>query len=313
MPPSSAFVVAPGGTNMVAPGVTQAFDIVSRIAEQSGQLRQAEQKVAETILADLPLAAAASIGTLATLAGVSQASVTRFARAIGCRDVRDMKMKLGQASAIGERFLRAEVPAEEGRVPQIADVIYADIGKVLEINRAMLNQDALQRAAKLLLDARMIYAFGMGGGSTMLSDEARYRLVRLGRPAATYHDALLQRMVAATLDKNDVLFAFSTTGNVPELLASCGVAKEYGVRLIAITASGSQLAQLADVLLPIKALETDFIFKPSSSRYAMMMVLDVLMTELAVLQKDHSQELLRRLKFTLDAHRGSGNREPLGD
>ena len=45
----------------------------------------------------------------------------------------------------------------------------------------------------------------------------------------------------------------------------------------------------------------------------MMMALDVLMTELALLQKDRSQELLRRLKFTLDTHRGGSNREPLGD
>eukprot|EP01037_Dinobryon_pediforme_P040139 gene40139-49130_t len=116
----------------------------------------------------------------------------------------------------------------------------------------------------------------MGGGSTMMSDEARYRLVRLGRPVATYHDALLQRMVAATLDKKDVLLVFSTTGNVPELLTNCEVAKEYGVKMVGITALGSPLAGMVDVLLPIKALETDFIFKPSSSRYAMMMMLDML-------------------------------------
>lgn len=304
---------SPAIARAVPSTVTDTFDIVSRISERSGQLRLAEQKVAQMILADLPSAAAASIGTLATLAGVSQATVTRFSRAIGCRDVRDMKMKLGQATAIGERFLRAETPPVEGRVPQLADVIYADIGKILEVNRAMLNQDALQRAAHLLLKARMIYVFGMGGGSTMLSDEARFRLVRLGRPAATYHDALLQRMVAATLDKTDVVLVLSTTGNVPELLANCAVVKEYGVCLVAVTALGSPLARIADVLLPIKSLETDFIFKPSSSRYAMMMVLDVLMAELALLQKDHSQELLRRLKFTLDTHIGSGNREPLGD
>jgi RpiR family carbohydrate utilization transcriptional regulator len=153
----------------------------------------------------------------------------------------------------------------------------------------------------------------MGGGSTMMSDEARYRLVRLGRPVATYHDAMLQRMVAATLDKRDVVLAFSVTGNVPEMIASCEVAQEYGARLVAITALGSPLAGMADILLPLKSLETDFIFKPSSSRYAMMMVLDVLVAELALLQKDHSQELLRRLKFTLDTHRAGGNREPLGD
>ena len=61
------------------------------------------------------------------------------------------------------------------------------------------------------------------------------------------------------------------------------------------------------------AVETDFIFKPSSARYAMLMVLDTLVTELALLQKPRSQETLRRVKYVLDEYRGGGAREPLGD
>jgi RpiR family carbohydrate utilization transcriptional regulator len=293
----------------------QTFDIVSRISERNGQLRLAEQRVSQAILNDIAKAASANISTLARMADVSIASVTRFAKAIGCRDVRDLKMKLAQAAAVGQRFLQSQSSLTENtkRKPSVADIIFADIGKVLEINRAMLSDEAVKSAAQLLLSARMIYVFGMGGASTMMSDEASYRLVRLGRPAASYHDAMLQRMVAATLAKNDLVLAFSTTGNVPELLSSCAVAQHYGVKLVAITALGSKLAAMADVLLPMKSLETDFIFKPTSSRYAMLMLLDVVMTELALLQKEHSQELLRRLKFTLDAHRGGNDREPLGD
>lgn len=296
--------------------MAQAFDIISRITERSGQLRLAEQKVAESILNDLSFAASASIGDLASKAGVSLASVTRFAKAMGCRDVREFKFMLAQAVAVGQRFfdggkLPTAVAVERPR--ELADVIYQDIHAVLEVNRALLNPEALLQAAQLLRDARMIYAFGMGGGSTMMSDEARYRLVRLGRPVASYHDALLQRMVAATLDKNDVLLVFSTTGNVPELLTNCDVAREYGIKIIGITALGSPLAGMVDMLLPIKTLETDFIFKPSSSRYAMMMTLDMLVLELALLQKDRSQEQLRRLKYALDRHRGGGDRQPLGD
>lgn len=291
----------------------QAFDIVSRISERSGQLRLAEQKVAESILTNLARAASASIGDLAAHAGVSIASVTRFAKAMGCTDVRDFKFRLAQAVAVGQRFLSEDQSAAIEAPSELADVVLKDIYAVLEVNRALINPDAVLRAARMLLDARMIYAFGMGGGSTMMADEARYRLMRHARPIATYHDALLQRMVAATLDKNDVVLVFSTTGNVPELLANCAVAKEYGARLVALTALGSPLAGMADVLLPIRTLETDLIFKPSSSRYAMMMALDTLVLELALLQKQRSQELLRRLKYVLDAHRGGGDRQPLGD
>lgn len=294
--------------------MSQTFDIVSRITERSGQLRLAEQKVAESILGDLAWAASASINDLAQKAGTSVASVTRFAKAMGCRDVREFKFMLAQAVAVGQRFFDGAKTVESEDPPALVDVVYRDIHAVLEVNRALLQADALMQAAELLRDARMIYCFGMGGGSTMMSDEARYRLVRHGRPVATYHDALLQKMVAATLDKRDVILAFSATGNVPELLANCELAKEYGVKVIAITALGSPLAGMVDVLLPIKTLETDLIFKPSSSRYAMMMVLDMLVLELGLLQKDVSQERLRRLKYALDTHRGGGDRhQPLGD
>jgi RpiR family carbohydrate utilization transcriptional regulator len=294
--------------------MAQTLDIVSRITERSSQLRLAEQKVAQAILGDLAGAASASIGELAANAGVSVASVTRFAKAMGCRDVREFKFLLAQAVAVGQRFFDGAQRAPDAHPPELADIVCNDIHAVLDLNRAMLNGDMLLAAAGLLAEARMIYCFGMGGGSTMMSDEARYRLVRLGRPVATYHDAVLQKMVAATLDKKDVVLAFSTTGNVPELLASCEVAREYGVKLIAITALGSPLAGLADVLLPVKTVETDLIFKPSSSRYAMMMTLDMLVLELALLQKESSQERLRRLKYVLDTHRGGGDRhQPLGD
>jgi RpiR family carbohydrate utilization transcriptional regulator len=137
--------------------------------------------------------------------------------------------------------------------------------------------------------------------------------VRLGRPVASYQDAVLARMVAGTLNREDVVLAFSVSGHTPELLSACEIAREYGAQLIAVTATGSPLAALADEVLPIRALETDFIFKPSSSRYAMLLAMDVLATELALLAKPQSQALLRRIKYVLDTHRGGGDRQPLGD
>jgi RpiR family transcriptional regulator, carbohydrate utilization regulator len=124
-------------------------------------------------------------------------------------------------------------------------------------------------------------------------------------------------MVASTLTPDCVVVALSVTGRVPELLDACRIARDYGAKLVALTAPASPLAALADWLVPIVASETDFIYKPSSSRYAMMMALDVLVTELAMSQPEQSRELLRRMKHTLDAHRGTagrgGERQPLGD
>jgi DNA-binding MurR/RpiR family transcriptional regulator len=287
-----------------------AFDIVARIAERAPELRSAERKVAALILDDLAGASRASIGALAEKAEVSIATVTRFAKAVGCQDVRELKLRLAQAAAVGQRFLRRE-PDD---VPDsLAARIFEEVQTTLAHNQGALRAAPVAAAADALAEASMIYVFGMGGGSTALADEMRFRLVRLGRPAASYQDGLLQRMVASTLSKEHVVVALSVTGQTPEMVDSCRLAREYGARVIALTAPASPLGALADWLIPVLAIETDFIYKPSSSRYAMMMALDLLVTELAVKQADHSRELLRRMKHALDSHRGGGERQPLGD
>ncbi|KAF1029972.1 MAG: HTH-type transcriptional regulator HexR [Burkholderia plantarii] len=289
-----------------------AFDIVARIAECAPVLREAERKVASTILDDLAGAAQASIGALAARAGVSVATVTRFAKAAGCRDVRELKLRLAQAAAVGRHFLAPAAGAAGGTTPS-ATRVYDDIRVALEHHHALLAQASFDAGAGALAAARMIYVYGQGGGSTALADELRFRLVRFGRPVASYQDALLQRMVASTMTHECVVVALSVTGRVPELLESCALARRYGARVIALTAPASPLAQLADDLIPVVAFETDFIYKPSTSRYAMMMALDVLVTEVALRLGDGCRETLRRMKHALDAHRGGGDRQPLGD
>ena len=288
------------------------FDIVARIAECAPELRSAERKVAALILDDLTGASRASIGSLAKDAEVSVATVTRFAKTVGCRDVRELKLRLAQAAAVGQRFLKADSGDDDTPEP-LATRVFDDVQTALAHNHQLLRQAPIAEAAATLRAAKMIYVFGMGGGSTALADEMRFRLVRLGRPVATYQDGLLQRMVASTLSRDCVVIALSTTGRVPEMVDNCRIAQRYGATLVAITAPASPLAKLADWLIPIVAFETDFIYKPSSSRYAMMMALDVLVTELALAQGDESRELLRRMKHALDAHRGGGERQPLGD
>src|SRR5260370_18803941 len=294
-----------------------AFDIVARIAERAPELRTAERKVAALILDDLTGASRASIGALAKKAEVSIATVTRFAKAVGCQDVRELKLRLAQAAAVGQRFLRGATydANDAGDLPDsLATRIFDDIQTTLAHNRGALRAAPIAAAADALADARMIYVFGMGGGSTALADEMRFRLVRLGRPVASYQDGLLQRMVAATLSRGHVVVAISVTGQTTEMVGRCRIAQEYGARVIALTAPVSPLAQLADWLIPIIANETDFIYKPSTSRYAMLMALDLLVTELAVKQSDTSREPLRRMRHALDAHRGgSDQRQPLGD
>ncbi|KAF0812075.1 HTH-type transcriptional regulator HexR [Andreprevotia sp. IGB-42] len=286
-------------------------DIVYHIRSCRDRLSGTEQKVADAILADIAFAAAASIDQLAAKAGVSIATISRFAKAVDCDDIRNLKLKLAQASAVGARFL-ADVPAG-GDENSFYARICGDIENTLRGNLARFSEAQFRAAASLLSDARMIYVAGMGGGSTMLAEEVQFRLARLGFAVAAYSDPVLLRMLAATMTQRDALLLLSVTGVTPELLAVADIAREYGARVVIITDPDSPLAARADALLPVKTEETDFIYKPSASRYGMLLAIDILATELALTHKEQSKEMLRRVKFALDEYRGGDNRLPLGD
>src|SRR5690242_20005013 len=144
------------------------FDIVARIAERAPELRSAERKVAALILDDLTSASRASIGALAEKADVSVATVTRFAKAVGCEDVRELKLRLAQAAAVGQRFLQREPDS----VPDsLAARIFDEVQTTLLQNQGALAAAPIAEAADALAAASMIYVFGMGGGSTALADE----------------------------------------------------------------------------------------------------------------------------------------------
>ena len=283
------------------------IDIISRITERFIELSSAEKRIAQFILDDADAVTALPIAELARQANVSQASITRFAKALGCRDVRDLKVKLAQSLAVGQRFIHEE-PDLEG-----IQGIYETIINVLTINRRTIDEPALAKAVEWLSDARQILAIGMGGGSTICAAEVQHRLFRLGLPVTAQSDGLLVRMMAAAVARQDVVVALSLGGYTQEVVESAAIARQYGAKVVAITPAGTPLAAQADVLLALVVRENDYIYKPSTSRYAMLAMVDVLATALAMANKRQSRDRLRRIKLALDSHRGGEDRQPLGD
>ena len=283
------------------------IDIISCITDRFMALTATEKRIAQFILDDVAAAAEMPIAELARLTDTSQASVTRFARALGCKDVRELKMKLAQSLAIGQRFI-LDVPDLEG-----VQGIYESIISVLETNRRALDLAALKRAVEWISGARQVLALGMGGGSTICAQEIQYRLFRLGLPVVSQSDGLLVRMMSSAVTAKVVVIVLSLGGYTKEMIESAAIARQYGAKIVAITPPETPLAAQADIVLPLLVSENDYIFKPSASRYAMLAMVDVLATELAMANKPQAKDRLRRIKLALDDHRDGVDRLPLGD
>ncbi len=284
------------------------IDIISCITDRFMALTATEKRIARFILDDVAAAAELPIAELARLTGSSQASVTRFARTLDCKDVRELKMRLAQSLAVGQRFI-LDVPDLEG-----VQGIYESIISVLDTNRRALNSEILGKAVGWMSRARQILAIGMGGGSTICAQELQHRLFRLGLPVVNQSDGMLVRMMCAAVAPRDVVIALSLGGYTQELTDSAAIARQYGAKVVAITPQETPLAKQSDLVLPLVVQENDYIFKPSTSRYAMLAMVDVLATELAMANKPQAKDRLRRIKLALDGQRSSGgDRQPLGD
>ncbi len=286
------------------------FDILYELRQRLHEFSPVEVRIANTILADVDAAAQYGVTELAERAEVSAAAISRFAKTLGCEHVRELRARLASASAVGKRFLEQQnAPPVSALFAQICD----DIQASLRHNLANLQEEVVQQLADAICQARRIHVFGIGGCSTVFSQELQNRLMRFGLPITACSDAVVMKMTAAILGPQDLVLALSVSGITREVISAVEIARTYGARVGAITRAGTALAERSDWLLPISIEETDFVFKPSASRYAMMLAIDVLATTTALNGASENHEHLRRIKLALDRYRGGDSRLPLGD
>lgn len=290
-----------------------ADDIIAVIRQIGPTLSRSEQRVATTVLADVDYAVHASNGDLARRAGVSEPTVTRFSRSVGCRGVRELKVRLAQAMAVGRIYL--ELPPHVGTDlarPALWQSVFREIRGAIAAVEQQLHKEDVEKAAEAIANCARLSAFGIGGGSTIAAIEVEHRFFRLGIAVSHSSDPKLMRMVAATLGRNDVVIAISTTGNAAEVIAAATIAKHYGALVIAVTKPGSPLAAIADIALGVHVAEAPDALKPTASRYALLAVIDLLAAATAYVKPREAQARMRRIKYELMKANGNAG-DPLGD
>ena len=291
-----------------------AEDIISTITQAMPSLRPAEQRVAGTVLADVGFAVHSSSAALARQAGVSEPTVTRFSRAVGCKGLRDLKFKLAQSMVVGRIYL--EPPPHAGTdlaQPAMWRSVFQEIRRAISSVEEQLRKDDVERASEAIAACGKLAAFGVGGGSTVAVTEIEHRFFRLGVAVSHTSDPHLMRMIASTLGKDDVVIAVSTTGTAADVIDAASIAKRYGALVIAITKPKSRLAALADIALCVHVPEAPDALKPTASRYALLATVDLLAAATAYSRPRESQERMRRMKLELLRSTQGNADEPLGD
>ncbi|OBQ63540.1 MurR/RpiR family transcriptional regulator [Mesorhizobium erdmanii] len=288
-------------------------DIITRLQLMSQDGTKSDRRLAGLVLSDLDFASKAAISEIAARVGVSEPTVTRFCRNLGCEGLRDFKFYLAQAIAIGGQYLSPEPLSRDAREQRIATAITE--AAVTAIQRASENLDmtTLVAVAARLATSGNVLCIGSGGISSMMATEMQNRLFRLGLPVLAQIDGQLQRMYAAVATPETTLVAFSVSGYARSVIEAVQVAQQYGATTVAITAPDSALAKAADTVIHLQPLEDGNIYKPTSSRYALLAIVDMIVTSVAETRGPKVLENLRRIKQSVNTLKVDDPRLPLGD
>lgn len=270
--------------------------LFARIKRLRDTLSPAEQRVADLALAHPRSMVGDPIAQIASRAQVSQPTVIRFCRSLGCEGLSDFKLKLatnltGTVPVAHSQVRAGDVASEFG-----AKVLDNTVSAIVQL-REHLNAAQLEKAIQRLLEARRIEIYGQGS-SAVVAHDAHDKLLRLGISTVAYSDLHFQAASLPLLGAGDAVLVISRSGRLPTLMPLLERALEAGVDVIAITSRRSPLARKASIVLETDPIEMDSTQLPMMSRVLHLLIIDILSVGLAMRRAERGN-LLDRLSHSI--------------
>ncbi|MBK1842522.1 SIS domain-containing protein [Azospirillum sp. YIM B02556] len=286
------------------------LDILGEIRRLRTGLKRSEGRIADLVLADPRRVLDLNVTSLAQAAAVSEATVVRFCRSVGCAGFPDFKLRLAGSQARdalrceglrGTPYVSQDVaPGDD--VGTLARKIFSSSAAALTAASDALDDEALDRAIALLADAPRVLCVGTGGSSALAQDAA-HKLLRFGADAQPCADPVLARMLLVNMAAGGVLLALSNTGRSGTINELAAAARAQGTAVVAITAPRSPLAAMATVIIASRPVEDTEMYTPMASRLVHLTLIDVLSTGVALRLGDPAVRQLAKVKSAINAGR----------
>lgn len=273
------------------------MNLLQHIAQSRHLLRKSELKVADHVLLDPAAVMHSSMAGLAQDVGVSEPTIVRFCRAIGCNGFQDLKLKLAQSLAAGASFGQFSIHEEDSVIDFSLKIFDTTLHTLMEV-REHLDPTALQRAIDAISQAQRVEFYGFGASGAVAAD-AQHKFFRLLLTAAAYSDPHMQAMSAVTLKPGDVAICISQSGRSKDLLITANLVRETGATLITLCPGQTPLAELADINVAIDVHEDTEVYTPLTSRIAHLVVIDVLAMGVAMARGPSLVNHLKSVKRSL--------------
>ena len=258
------------------------FDV---IIQGYSSLTRSETRVADYILKHKPELPYIMSKTLADACQVSEATITRFCRSVGCASFNDFKVRAAQAISSDSTSgppsgydLYGDIQLEDS-LEQKCQKLYRVGTQALQQTLDLLDYGAVRKVVDCLYEADNVYCFGQGNTSIIAMD-AWGRFSSITSKFHWINDFHMQAITAATLGAKDVILYFSFSGAMRELSELGGLVQKTEAKLILVTRfPNSPGAKFSDLLLICGADEAPNQQGSVAVKLGQLFIIDVLFHE----------------------------------
>lgn len=159
---------------------------------------------------------------------VSEASLSRFAKRCGYKGYREFIFHYQNG------FNR-----EQKHVDDLSKTVLNTYQELLNKSFALVEEQQMHRMAKMLVESRKVYVYGMGS-SGMAAQEFKLRFMRLGLDVEAVIDSHIMRMTSTLAKENVLVIGISISGKTKEITSALHLAKEHGAKTIMITSNNDE-------------------------------------------------------------------------
>lgn len=230
------------------PVMTNHRGSLSRISDTLPKLSGVNQKIALYILNAPQETINLTITELGSQIGVSDASIVRFAKALGFSGFHAMKIRLAEDIVSPLSYVHEDLSPDDPVSVAVQKVMTMGL-RALEDSLQLLDAQIIERAIGALARAQQIVLLA-SGNSIPIAMDLNFRLTKIGLQSRYSADATLQEMQASLLSAADVALGISHTGSSKDTVHALELAQAAGATTIGMTNhSESPLTRYASLCL----------------------------------------------------------------
>lgn len=243
----------------------QPVNIMSKLESMLPFLTGKEKRVGEFVLKHCQEVLSLALKEMAARTKVSEATIIRFCRKLGCKGYADFKLALSanlslthyneNSDLILEKILDGDPPGTV--LKKISSFVITSIQTTVDI----IDPVELDKAVRLIRETSQknhrIYISAMGA-SSVLAKQMQGMFMRLMIPTIYYEDVHLQLESMLNISEDDLLICFTALGRSAQSHQYIDIANKQKAKVVLITQFGNQqLANKADATLFVSAVENN--------------------------------------------------------